>query len=99
MEIQILNGIFTKVASPPAVNSPLGSAKMNHVAANSSTLSASSKEPSPAPTPSNLANHNVISFLELCFSVFDWLVLQTFLTRVLVKTSKLHQWYLKGQIF
>jgi len=47
-----------KVASPPAVNSPLGSAKMNHVTANSSTLSASSKEPSPAPTPSNLANHN-----------------------------------------
>ena len=39
-----------KVASPPAVNSPLGSAKMNHVAANSSTLSASS-EPQPAPLP------------------------------------------------
>ena len=34
-----------KVASPPAVNSPLGSAKMNHVAANSSTLSASTTSP------------------------------------------------------
>ena len=77
-EIWILNGIFTKVASPPAVNSPLGSAKMNHVAANSSTLSASSKEPSPAPTPSNLANHNVISFLELYFLVFESLILQNF---------------------
>ena len=39
-----------KIASPPSVNSPLGSAKMNHVAANSSTLSASS-EPPPAPLP------------------------------------------------
>lgn len=80
-EIWILNGICTKVASPPAVNSPLGSAKMNHVAANSSTLSASSKEPSPAPTPSNLANHNVISFLELYFLVFESLILQNFLTK------------------
>ena len=77
-EIWILNGIFTKVASPPAVNSPLGSAKMNHVAANSSTLSASS-EPQPAQPlqpPSSVSfgadpSRNVTSVAKFQVKFFD----------------------------
>ena len=47
-----------KVASPPAVNSPLGSAKMNHVAANSSTLSASTAAPA---TTTNALNGDKVT--------------------------------------
>lgn len=42
-----------KVISPPAANSPLGSAKMNHVSGNSATLSASSTPPPPPPPAPN----------------------------------------------
>ena len=64
-----------KVASPPAVNSPLGSAKMNHVAANSSTLSASSEQPQPAPPPPTISfgadpSNNVISVPKFQVTVF-----------------------------
>ena len=63
-----------KIASPPSVNSPLGSAKMNHVAANSSTLSASS-EPQPAPPPPTISfgadpSNNVISVPKFQVTVF-----------------------------
>ena len=44
-----------KVISPPAANSPLGSAKMNHVSGNSATLSASSTPPPPPPPNGKVA--------------------------------------------
>ena len=54
----------------------LGSAKMNHVAANSSTLSASSEQPQPAPPPPTISfgadpSNNVISVPKFQVTVFD----------------------------